>query len=175
MSLIAYEVAYEYFLSLKSRFAGTKPFCRWVRYFWVTQSSLNQKSRVVAVFKCMIIDLAFHVLFKSNPNVIMSLFERSERAMPKLTSSLPQHWPWSENPGLLWVSLSHSVVPAMRQTQDKKMERTLCVPWGGGPMEPSLWHCSAALGYRGAPGPVFTAALLPQKLYKLPGLWLCSY
>lgn len=162
MSLIAYKAVYDYFLSLKSRFSGTKPFCRWVRYFWFTQSSLNQKSRVVAVFKCMIIDLAFHVLFKSNPNVITSLFVRSERAMTRLT-----RWPppcHGTGPGQktqVYSGIpSHTVVPATRQRQDKKMDRTLCAP------------CDTAVLPWVMEQPQILSLLLPQELYKLPGLWL---
>lgn len=71
---------------------GLSLFCRWVRYFWFAQSSLNQKSRAFAVFKCTVIDLAFHVLFKFNPNVITSLCVRSEGDVTRLTVwPLPHH------------------------------------------------------------------------------------
>lgn len=107
--------------------------------------------------------MAFHVLFKSNPNVITSLCVRSERAMTRLTS-----WPLlchgtgpGQKPQVYYGSRSQTAWSlrwdghSSRRWRGLSMPLEVMVPWSQ-----LCSCCSAPLGCGADPAPAFTAAPL---------------
>lgn len=111
----------------------------------------------------MSIDLAFHVLFKSNPNVITSLCVRSERALTRMTSwPLPCH---GTGPGqklqIYSGSLSQTAWSLQWEGHSSRRWRGLSIPLEVMvPWSQLCSRCSAPLGCGAPPAPAFAATPL---------------